>query len=505
MISARARPPAIGTNCAVRSPSVTVTSPDENTRCTSLRPRAPTRTFWPSPSKPEIDRTKGKSASEPTGSKSTSQRTGGKSAAGSSAQDAGTEKSAAPEEDNRDDAPDVQVLTGLYSMRTEVHREKWIGELGGTDKSETAVSGGLEWLARHQAEDGHWGPDCLGSGPGSRCEPQSKCDGPGQRYEMAQSGLALLAFQAGGHYYFNKKQYSGHVRRGLDWLVEHQGDDGELVRPPVPAGRPPRKTARASQGFHQYYMYEHGMATLALVESCAVARAAQQDPDPRYLAAAQKALYFIEQQQHNDGGWRYTPNKSQPSDASVSGWQVLALKTAKEAKIGISPACLAQVEKFFKHCEIGRSGRTGYQGSHQMTEATTGVGMLVHQFLLDQPDSPLVTQAAPYLAQYAEQMWGAERNRGYPATDYYLWYNCTLAMFRAGGEPWKRWNDVVRDTVLKLQVHEGCTRGSWPVQSDRWAGQGGRVYSTALAVLTLEVYYRYRSDRAKVYEPPKSD
>jgi len=440
---------------------------------------------------------------------SEAERTGSKSATGGSAQDAGTEKSAGPEksaepeEENRTETPGPQVVTGIYYLRTEVNREKWIGELGGTEKSETAVQGGLEWLARHQAEDGHWGPDCLGAGPISRCEPQSKCDGPGQRYEMAQSGLALLAFQAGGHYYFNKKPYSEHVRRGLDWLVEHQGDDGALVGAPGTAGRLARKPARASQGFHQYYMYEHGMATLALVESCAVARAAKQDPDPRYLAAAVKALYFIEQQQHNDGGWRYHPIKSERSDTSVSGWQVLALKTAKEAEIGIGPACLAQVEKFFKSCEIGHTGRTGYQGSSQLTEATTGVGMLVHQFLLDRPDSPLVTQAAPYLAQHAEQMWGGQRRGGFGSTDYYLWYNCTLAMFRAGGEPWKRWNDVVRDTVLKLQVHQGCTRGSWPVQSDRWAGTGGRVYSTALAVLTLEVYYRYKSERAKVYEQPK--
>ena len=73
-------------------------------------------------------------------------------------------------------------------------------------------------------------------------------------------------------------------------------------------------------------------------------------------------------------------------------------------------------------------------------------------------------------------------------------------MFQAGGQPWKRWNDVVRDTLVDRQCgeDEGCRRGSWDPLG-RWSPEGGRVYSTALAVLTLEVYYRYQSQRAKVY------
>ena len=46
---------------------------------------------------------------------------------------------------------------------------------------------------------------------------------------------------------------------------------------------------------------------------------------------------------------------------------------------------------------------------------------------------------------------------------------------------------------------QGCRRGSWDPMENNWDHQGGRVYSTSLAVLTLEVYYRYKSERAKVY------
>ena len=301
---------------------------------------------------------------------------------------------------------------------------------------------------------------------------------------MAYTGLALLAFQAGGHYYFNEQKYSEVVRRGLEWLVEHQRKDDGL--------------------YGQFNMYEHGIATFALADACATAVASQWDVDPRYRAAAEKAIRFIEIHQKQDGGWRYSPNRYETSDTSVSGWQVLALEAAKEAKIEISPNCLKNAVAYFKTCEIGDSGRTGYQGSNLATEATTGVGMLVHAFLLGTPDDAWCRQGAEHLARLAEQEHWGKRQRGF--ADYYLWYNCTLAMCQHGGEPWKRWNDVVRDHVLGLQNkdEQSCLRGSWDWQGDRWGGQGGRVYTTALATLMLEVYYRYSSDRAKVYdEQPK--
>jgi hypothetical protein len=106
--------------------------------------------------------------------------------------------------------------------------------------------------------------------------------------------------------------------------------------------------------------------------------------------------------------------------------------------------------------------------------------MLVHQFLLKDPDADLVKQAAPYLAKQAEELWG---RKGAMQDDYYLWYNCTLAMCVAGGDPWTRWNAIVRDVVMSKQERPGagCARGSWP-PSDQYGGVGGRIYSTALAL-----------------------
>ena len=158
---------------------------------------------------------------------------------------------------------EVEAL-GLYAKRTMADRGDWIGTYGGNLSSESAVDVALEWLGRHQGTDGSWHPGCLGAGADSRCDRAAPCTGEGKTYEMAQAGLALLAFQAGGHYYFNGNTYSEAVRRGLDWMVAHQSPDGGLIGS-MPKGGQPR--------FHKHYMYEHGIAAFALAEACAVAAA----------------------------------------------------------------------------------------------------------------------------------------------------------------------------------------------------------------------------------------
>ena len=67
-------------------------------------------------------------------------------------------------------------------------------------------------------------------------------------------------------------------------------------------------------------------------------------------------------------------------------------------------------------------------------------------------------------------------------------------MFLAGRPNGRRWNDCVRDTIVELQDHAGAS-GEVGTRTTAGAASGGRIYSTALAVLTLEVYYRYALER----------
>ena len=85
------------------------------------------------------------------------------------------------------------------------------------------------------------------------------------------------------------------------------------------------------------------------------------------------------------------------------------------------------------------------------------------------------------------------------ASNMYYWYYATLALYQHGGEPWSRWNSRLRDKLVELQRSTGHQSGSWEPDSSLYGSKGGRIYCTALAALTLEVYYRY----LRLYDEPK--
>ena len=104
----------------------------------------------------------------------------------------------------------------------------------------------------------------------------------------------------------------------------------------------------------------------------------------------------------------------------------------------------------------------------------------------------LVLGASPADASTAEALAFIGGSAPTPSTaNAYAWYYATLASFHAGGPQWEQWNTRLQAVLLPLQRRDGGPLdGSWdpdPV----WGGYGGRVYSTALSALTLEVYYRH--------------
>jgi len=364
----------------------------------------------------------------------------------------------------------ADVPEGIFALRTMANREEFVADLGGSQESETAVQDGLAWLARHQADGGQWSDE-------RKCEDRACTQlcyngglpgrGEGPR-STAETGLAILAFQAGGHYYFNERKYSANVRRGLDWLVENQGEEGRFF-------------GRCADNDHHSW-YQHGIATFALAEACAVARADDKSPDPRYRSAAERAIRFMASHQYRRGGWQYSLNSNAIGDTSVTGWQMLALKSAIEADIEVTPATKERLKAFFDEVSDPRTGMTGYQYRGGGTQLTTAVGLIYQKFFSKAADAELTRNAADHLKPQATELG---RNG-----DFYTLYNANLAMFLAGGDAWKNWNEEVRDAIIKRQVTKGCERGSW-LSSARYS----RTLDTAWAVLALEVYYRYAKEQ----------
>ena len=109
------------------------------------------------------------------------------------------------------------------------------------------------------------------------------------------------------------------------------------------------------------------------------------------------------------------------------------------------------------------------------------------RFLLGQrPDDKPVMALSASLIQKKPPTWNTKDG----SIDFYNWYCASYAMFQMGGKPWWQWYAALDDAVVKSQRADGSFKGSWdPV--DVWGENGGRVYATAMCVLTLESSYRY--------------
>jgi len=315
-------------------------------------------------------------------------------------------------------------------------------------RARAAVDAALHWLATHQEPDGIW--------------DASKYEGASTS-NPAVSGLALMALMGGGHT-IRKGEYRRNVLRGVEALMRLQREDGAVAE----------------------NMYCHSIATIALCEAYGRAR------DERVGKAARKATDYCQKRANPDGGWRYTPSHV-ISDMSVSGWVMMALKTAKLAQIKFDHKVYSQGMSFVdsvtdRGASKDSNGVVTYQYSPDQRyesnsrPAMTSAGMMIRQFSGVGVKSHLLIKGAE-LTRDLPPHWGQK--------DFYLWYYATYAMHNMGGEYRVWWNRRIRDVLLANQCKEGDNAGSWDPQGDRWARAAGRVYTTALGALCLEVYYRY--------------
>jgi hypothetical protein len=113
--------------------------------------------------------------------------------------------------------------------------------------------------------------------------------------------------------------------------------------------------------------------------------------------------------------------------------------------------------------------------------------MLCRQFLGAKSDDPLIAGSADWLAGHTPEWSDSDVRK----THFYYWYYGTLGMFQAGGARWEKWNASMKKVLLDNQRKGGPEDGSWDPKCYYGRGFAGRVYTTALGALTLEVYYRY--------------
>jgi hypothetical protein len=346
------------------------------------------------------------------------------------------------------------------SGRQEGRKDVLLRAYGGTKTTQESVDLALKWLASKQQRNGLW--SLRGPYP----------DGASSENELAATAMALLAFLGDGHTHIQDGPYRRNVDRGIGALAKAQGDDGEF---------------HADKAPNSHQLYTHAQCTIVLCELYAITE------DSRVREIAEKAVGYCVEIQSPEGGWRYQPGFD--ADTSVTGWFVMALESARMAKLAVPTPVFDRVGRFLDSVSSHEGSRYRYHGERGETPAMTAEALLCRQYLGWKRDDPRLVRGVEYLAR-SPVNW--------EDPNVYHWYYATQVMHHMGGEHWIQWNNVMRQVVPENQVRRGPERGSWNPDDDQWASTAGRLYMTCLSTFMLEVYYRHLPLYAPVAQEPSA-
>jgi hypothetical protein len=368
-------------------------------------------------------------------------------------------------------APNVPIPVPAFQQR--MSRNEGTADAADLGKfgpeTEAAIERGLEFLSKTQRPDGSWRLEDFG-------------DQPRLRSHTAGTGLALLSFQGAG-YSHRQYHYAPVCKAAIEYLLANQQTDGDLYIPMD-------ETSNANVRF-----YSHSIAALALCEAFGMTQ------DEALREPAQRAVQFmVAAQDQQGGGWRYQPGYE--SDTSVSGWFMMALKSAELAGLQVPPRTFEGIRHWLDQAQSSPTERHLYRYNPFAADkpetrhglkpnpTMTGVGLLMRLYLGWRRDNPDMVRGADYLLGNPPQ----DGTLQFPQRDTYYWYYATQVLFHMGGERWQQWNNRLHPLLIQSQLREGELAGSWDAAGpipDRWGSFAGRLYVTTLNLLSLEVYYRH--------------
>lgn len=324
-----------------------------------------------------------------------------------------------------------------------------------------AVTRGVAWLVRHQNADGSWSP----AGWGVRCPPQARCAGGWNndgdaRYQVGLTGLATIALLRGAPQDPDARRAA---EKAVAWLVGKQGLDGSV-------GFDPGNGAS---------VYNHAWAAQALGVAAVVLA------DAKAKGAAADAAGFCGELQNPGLGWKYGVRPGR-NDTAVTTAMVEALHAARTAECRVPDAWLEGANHWVLRV-TDSEGRVGYEtpgggssffpqqdGKFDQLPVMTAAGIVVRRRVDAKAE---VRKSAAHLRE-ARPVWEQRK------LNFYYWYHGTKASTLVGGEDLRLWRVALTKALLPNQRRGACASGSWDA-IDEWGLAGGRVYATAINVVSL--------------------
>jgi hypothetical protein len=296
-----------------------------------------------------------------------------------------------------------------------------------------------------------------------------------QRHETTMTSLAIMAMASVGVQPVDPDARGQTMRKALAYVLQDDRQNKEGYYGDRDGSR----------------MYGHGITTLMLTEMLGMGVDSEQDH--QLHERCQKAIDLIlssqnvKKQLQYRGGWRYYPT-ARDADLSVTVWQLMALRSAKNDGLQVPAAAIRDAVEYLKRSYASTLDHNGMPDNkasgfsytptgRSPTYTMTSAGLLAMQ-VCGEYESPLVAGAADWLLEHPPK-W---REHFF----FYGTYYYAQGMYQRGGDHAATAGRLVQEVLLDKQQGDG----SWQAEGGQERSTG-KVYATSMAVLSLSVKYHY--------------
>lgn len=336
---------------------------------------------------------------------------------------------------------------------------------------ETSVERALAWLAAEQQRDGSW--------------PTVPYGQPGV------TGLCTLAFLAHGHTP-DSEPYGKVIERGVAYITACQKPNG-LVALVAPLGT--KLTRNVDRTVGGTALYNHGISSLTLCEvysfTTATAAGEIEAIIEKSIATTLEMQRWPKVREEDQGGWRYLDllyTDGEPVDSNLSNtvWQMLFLRSAKNAGFDVPQESIDAAVTFIKNCFYDRYQTFGLMPSEldHRTRGMSGAGV-ISLALAGMHGSQEAQKAGQWILRNGFDQYNVVEPFGQVGWKddryHYGVFYCTQATYQLGGHFWAEFFPPVVEVLLENQRPDG----SWDAESHPSDAKYGNSYTTALVVLAL--------------------